>query len=162
MRSATGTIARSGRVLGVDLGARRVGVAVCDGAQRVATPLRAIDRTGDPLAHRSALRRLVAEYEAVGVVVGLPRSLSGELGAAARAALTEVDSLRQAVAVPVDTTDERLTTVTASAGLRAAGTPGRRRRGVVDAAAAAVLLQGWIDGRRGGDGMDVGGGRSGG
>ncbi len=160
MRSATDTIARSGRVIGVDLGARRVGVAVCDGAQRVATPLTAIDRTGDPLAHRSTLRRLVEDYDAVGVVVGLPRSLSGELGAAAQAALREVGSLRQALAVPVDTTDERLTTVAASAGLRAAGTPRRRRRDAVDAAAAAVALQGWIDGRRGGDGRDVAGGRS--
>ncbi|MHB1930184.1 MAG: RuvX/YqgF family protein, partial [Acidimicrobiales bacterium] len=86
MRSAAAPIAGTGRVLGVDLGARRIGVAVCDDARRLATPVTVVARTADPAAHRGAIARLVAEYGAVGVVAGLPRSLSGDLGPAARAA----------------------------------------------------------------------------
>lgn len=88
---------------------------------------------------------LVAEYEAVGIVVGLPLSLSGEVGRAAAAVLAEVDELRHAVDVEVDTVDERLTTRQAAEGLRAAGRAGRDQRQVIDAAAATVLLQSWID-----------------
>jgi putative holliday junction resolvase len=137
----------AGRVIGVDLGTRRIGIAVTDSDQRLATGVTFIGRNGDPVAERAAIGAVVVEYEAVGVVVGLPRSLSGALGPAARAALAEVDKLRALLDVPVDTVDERFTTVTAAAGLRAAGRPARRQRTLVDQTAAAVALQAWLDGR---------------
>ena len=140
-------IAPAGRVLGVDLGSRRIGIAVCDSGQRVATPVTAISREADAGAHRRALAALVADHEAVGVVVGLPRSLSGELGPAARAALAETDELRAALGVPVETADERLTTVSAATALRASGHRAREQRRLIDASAAAVLLQAWLDAR---------------
>lgn len=145
-------IGPSGRVLGVDLGTRRVGVAVCDSQRRVATPIGAIERAADPGVHRGALIRLVAEHEAVGVVVGLPRSLSGGLGPAARAALVEVAELAEVLGVPVETADERLSTVVAAAALSASGRRAREQRRLVDASAAAVILQSWIDSRAGAQG----------
>ncbi len=143
-------VPRRGRVIGVDLGSRRIGVAASDDAQRLAVPVTRVDRRGDLAADRRALARLVAEYEAVGMVVGLPRSLSGALGPAARAATDEIDELRAVVGVAVDTVDERLTTVTASSGLRQAGRKAGGQRAVIDQAAAAELLQTWLDRRRSG------------
>ena len=137
-----------GRLLGLDLGSRRIGVAACDDGRSVATGVATVERTSDPVAHRRALRRLVDEYEAVGVVVGLPLSLSGQLGPAATAALDEVEALRAELGVPVDTVDERLTTVAVSGALRAGGRDARRARQVVDREAAATILQSWLDRRR--------------
>ena len=85
------------------------------------------------------------------MVVGLPRSLDGGLGPAARLVLDEVDELAAALAVPVDTVDERLTTVSAERSLRVQGRKGKARRAVVDQVAAAVLLQTWLDGPAGRD-----------
>jgi putative Holliday junction resolvase len=146
----SGTIPSTGRVLGVDLGSRRVGVAVSDSDQRVATVLTTLTRGDDPGVHRRALARLVAEYEAAGVVVGLPRSLSGRIGPAAESALAEVAALRGELPVAVETVDERLSTVAAAAGLRAAGRDSRASRQIIDAAAATVALQTWLDGRAAG------------
>ena len=97
------------------------------------------------------IAELVAEEEAVVVVVGLPRSLDGSVGPAARPSLAEVEELAAVLPVPVVTHDERFTTVTAHEQLRAAGVGGRRRRAVVDQQAAAVLLQAWLDAGRPGD-----------
>jgi putative Holliday junction resolvase len=138
----------AGRVLGIDLGTVRIGVAVSDAGQRLATGLTVITRSGDAGADRQAVARLVAAEDAVAVVVGLPRSMDGSLGPAARAALEEVDRLEEQLALPVEAYDERLTTVAATQALRAGGTRGRAVRGVVDQVAAAVMLQSWLDGRR--------------
>jgi putative Holliday junction resolvase len=131
-----------GRVLGVDLGSVRVGVAVSDASQTVATPLTTLPRSGDlgPL-----LDRLAQEEEAVAIVVGLPLSLDGSVGPAARGVLDEVSKLQERVAVPVETYDERFTTVTATHALQATGRRGRKGRQVVDQVAAAVMLQAWLD-----------------
>ena len=80
--------------------------------------------------------------------MGVPLSLSGETGPAARAATEEAAALAAVVGVPVETFDERLTTVSAERSLAAAGRLGQKRRQVVDQAAAAVLLQAWLDARR--------------
>ncbi|MGH9114252.1 MAG: Holliday junction resolvase RuvX [Acidimicrobiales bacterium] len=146
-------IAPEGRVLGVDLGSRRIGVAVSDSGQTVATGVCALrrDAAGTGAGAGEALAALVEEYSAVGVVVGVPVSMSGATGPAAAAALAEVDGLRRALpAVAVDTADERLTTVAAAGALHSAGARQRRRREVVDQTAAAVILQGWLDRRRAG------------
>jgi putative Holliday junction resolvase len=138
----------AGRVVGVDLGSRRIGVAVSDSGQTVATPVTTIDRTGDPATDQREVLSVVQEYGAVGVVVGLPLSLSGSAGRAAVSAMKEVESLRQALGVEVDTVDERFTTRVAASGLRASGRRARRHREVIDAAAAAELLQTWLSSRR--------------
>lgn len=138
----------AGRVVGVDLGSRRIGVAVSDSGQSVATPVTTIVRSGDMQADHQALSAVVDEYGAVGVVVGVPVSLSGSTGPAAASVNEEVLALRGALAVEVDTIDERFTTRVASAGLLAAGRRARRQRDVIDAAAAAELLQTWLSRRR--------------
>jgi putative Holliday junction resolvase len=133
------------RALGIDLGSKRVGVAVSDSDGRVATPITTLARAGSPAADHAAIASLVLEWEAGVVVVGVPYSLDGSVGPAASGVLDEVDALRAALPVPVVTIDERFTTVTATASLREQGVRGRRRTAVVDQAAAAVLLQAWLD-----------------
>lgn len=136
----------SGRVLGLDLGSRRIGVAVTDEDQSVAVPVTTILRSGDRTRDHRAVASLVEEYAAVGVVVGLPTSLSGGEGPAARAAGEEAAELRRRLDVDVDTADERLTSVLAASGRRSARV--RRSRRAVDEEAAALLLQTWADRRR--------------
>ena len=136
-----------GRVLGLDLGSRRIGLAVSDDRARVATGYGVIERTGDGSADHRAIADAVLTLEAVAVVVGLPLSLSGGAGPAARAVLAETEVLARALPVPVTTHDERFTTVTAGRGLRSAGARRRTRAGRIDEAAAAVMLQSWLDSR---------------
>lgn len=143
-----------GRALGVDLGAQRIGLAVSDPAGILATPLATIRRAGDPEGERGAIVAAAREAEATVIVVGLPRALSGKLGDAARAALAEADALRELtrdLGIEVDTYDERFTTMIAQQGLQQAHPRKQRRqkarREQVDAAAAAVLLQSWLDAR---------------
>ena len=141
------------RVLGVDLGARRIGLALSDPLGVVAGPLMVQQRTGDTVADHVAILRAAAENEAEVIVVGVPLSLStGRPGPAARAALAEVAVLAERAAaadppVTVETHDERLTTVTAQRSLATGGVKAKKRRGLVDMVAAAVMLQSWLDGR---------------
>jgi putative Holliday junction resolvase len=135
-------------VAALDLGTRRIGVAFSDRARRLASPWGTIERSGDLTRDRGAIVDAVREVEATTVVVGLPVRLNGEVGPAAQAALDEAAALRdlfEPLGVTVETADERLTTVEAERALRAAGRTGRSARRVVDAAAAMVLLQSWLD-----------------
>lgn len=136
-----------GRVIGLDLGSRRIGVAVSDGGQKLATGVDTVVRCGDRTVEHSAIAALVEEYEAAGVVIGVPISMSGEHGPAAVGISAEVEALRATLGVEVDTVDERLTTVVASAALQRSGRRAREQRPVIDRAAAAVLLQTWLDRR---------------
>ena len=133
------------RALGLDLGERRVGVAVCDSAGTVATPVETLVRRGDAEADLRAIADQVREWQVEIVVVGLPLSLDGTEGPAATAARTEIDRLGRLLSVPVVSYDERLTTVIAERSLMEQQMKGPRRRGVVDQVAAAVILQSWID-----------------
>lgn len=135
----------TGRVLALDLGRRRIGVAVCDDARLVATPYRTVQRSGHRPDEHETLAALVDEVGAGVVVVGLPLSLDGSSGPAAKGVLSEVKALRRLLDVPVETHDERLSTVTAEAQLSDGGVRGRQRRDVVDQVAAAVILQSWLD-----------------
>ena len=135
------------RVVGLDLGTARIGVAVSDPTGTVASPHSVLRRTGSRAADHRAVAAVVAEYDADVLVVGLPRSMDGSLGPAARSALAEVEELAAALPVPVETVDERLTTVSAERVLRDAAVKGAARRGVIDKVAAAILLQTWLDGR---------------
>lgn len=137
---------RSGVRLGIDLGDVRIGVARSDPAGLVATPVETVARGAGDLRR---LAGLVEEHEAVEVVLGLPRSLSGGEGPAAAKVREFAHSLAAAVRpVPVRLCDERLSTVTAEAVLRDQGRKGRRRRAVVDQAAAVVILQSALDTER--------------
>jgi putative Holliday junction resolvase len=136
------------RAIGLDLGSKRIGVAVSDDRGSVATPYDVITRSGDHTRDHRRVREIVEETGAETVVVGLPLSLDGSVGPAARAALAEVDELRLAMTLPIETYDERLTTVSASRVLQdGARMNTRAQRTVIDKVAAAVLLQAWLDGR---------------
>ena len=137
------------RAVGLDLGERRIGVAVSDRDGRLAVPHATIERSGDPGRDRAAIAQAVQELGAEAVVVGLPLSLDGSPGPAALAAQAEAAVLAELLGVAVEVVDERLTTVTANRSLATAGVGSRRRRRVVDQVAATVLLQSWLDGQRG-------------
>jgi putative holliday junction resolvase len=136
-------------VIGVDLGSRRIGVAVSDASGSVAGPLATVERTGDLARDHRALADLVAEEEAEMVVVGLPLSPSGRRGPAARAAEEEIEALAAALPVPVETWDERFTTVEAGRTLVEMKVRASDRRKTIDKMAAAVMLQSWLDARGG-------------
>lgn len=111
----------------------------------MATPLETIKRVGDRVIEHGHVERLIDEHRVVVVVVGLPLSLTGDVGPAARRVLSEVKGMRKRLPVEVVTQDERLSTVDAEASLRAQGVTARKGRGVVDQVAASVILQAWID-----------------
>jgi putative Holliday junction resolvase len=135
------------RALGVDLGSRRIGVALSDSGGVLASPYETVERSGDEARDHRRLLDLAADAEVEAIVVGLPLGLDGGTGPAAEAVLAEVERLRRATPLPVETYDERLTTVTATRLLREGGVKGKARRRVVDQVAAAVILQSWLDGR---------------
>lgn len=136
---------RLGVRVGVDVGAVRVGVASCDPAGMLATPRETVRRDGSG----SDVERIVAlvrQLEAIEVVVGLPRSLSGAEGPAARHARDYAQVLCARVSpLPVRLIDERLTSVDAHRALRTSGRPSRRHREVVDQVAAVLILQAALD-----------------
>jgi putative Holliday junction resolvase len=140
-----------GRALGVDLGSVRIGLALSDPTGTVASPLVVLQRAkNDHAADHRAILNVAREHEAVTIVVGLPLSLSGRKGPAARAAVKEASALA-AISGPgirVVAHDERLTTVSAERSLRAAGVRGRNRTAVVDKVAAAIMLQSWLESPR--------------
>lgn len=132
-------------MLGIDLGAVRIGVAVSDPDRVLATPLVTVARDIVGGTDLREIADLVAEHRVVRVVVGLPRTLAGREGPAAEAARAFVAALAAAVTVPIELSDERLTTVVATRQLRESGRRGRRQRAVVDQVAAVGILQGWLD-----------------
>jgi putative holliday junction resolvase len=134
-----------GRVLGLDLGDARIGVAISDPDRRLAVPLGTI-QTGAPHDVK-AIAAMVREHGVSEVVVGHPRSMSGQAGSRARHAERFADALGTALDLPVHLQDERLSTVEAERALRAAGAGGRARRRAVDRSAATVILQAWLDAR---------------
>ncbi len=133
-----------GVVVAVDVGTVRVGVAASDPHRILASPVETVVAPG----HRR-VAEIVAEREAVLVVVGLPTSMRGtSASASADMARTWVSVFAPLVApVPIQLVDERLTTVTAAAALRASGKNARKQRAVIDQAAAVALLQGFLDAR---------------
>ena len=131
-------------MVAVDVGTVRVGVAASDPQRILASPVETVAAPG-----HQRVADLVREREAVLVVVGLPTSMSGKAtSASADMARSWVERFRPLVDVPVELVDERLTTVTATAALRASGRSAKASRSVVDQAAAVALLQGFLDGAR--------------
>lgn len=134
----------TGRILGLDLGDARIGVAISDPERRLAVPVGTV-RTGAP-ADLKAIADLVHSQGVTLVVVGHPLLLSGETGTEARHAEAFADALRSFLGIEVVLHDERLSTVEAERALREAGVRGRDRRRVVDRSAATVILQAYLDG----------------
>ncbi len=140
---------RAGVRVAVDVGTVRVGVAASDPSGSLASPVTVIRRDLRNGSDLDELAALIAEREAVEVVVGLPRTLRGGDSASTRDARGYAAALARRIApVPVRLVDERLTTVTATRGLRAAGRSARSSRATVDAAAAVVLLDAALDRER--------------
>jgi putative Holliday junction resolvase len=136
-------------ILALDVGTRTIGVARAHAhGPALATPLLVLSRQG---VRKDVARLLVLcqEQQAATVVVGLPYDLAGDEGRSARLARQVGEALAEASGLPVHYQDERFTTVEASARLRAAGHDSRDQRAVIDAAAAAVILQDWLDASRG-------------
>lgn len=134
-----------GRTLGLDLGSKRIGVAISDRSGTIATPLTVVQRSKRESVDHLEIERLVRHEECEAVVVGLPLSLDGGEGPAARAAVSEARRLATVCPVPVYLHDERLTTVMAERPLREMKMNAQARRRVVDKVAAAVMLQSWLD-----------------
>lgn len=132
-----------GRVLGLDLGDARIGVAISDDEWRLAVPLGTV-RTGAP-ADLRAIAELVREHGVALIVLGHPLLLSGEAGERAHHAERFAEALRGVLDLPVLLQDERLSTAEAERALRDAGARGRDRRRAVDRSAATVILQSWLD-----------------
>ena len=129
-------------ILAIDLGRARIGLAISDELQLLAHPLETIAATKEAIARIVAI---VRERNIDKVVVGVPRRMSGEIGAAATEALKFVEKLRAALPCDVITWDERLSTVAANRALREAGKKTRATRAYVDQVAAQVILQGYLD-----------------
>jgi putative Holliday junction resolvase len=132
------------RYLGVDLGRARIGLALADDVLRQARPLRVVQRHGEA-KDLAAIRDAAAEYEVEHAVVGLPLNMDGSEGPAARLSRDFAPKLSAALGVPVELFDERLSTFEAETRLRERGLSTREARARVDAEAAAVILQGWLD-----------------
>ncbi len=135
------------RVLGLDLGSRRIGVAVSDPSGTIASPYQVIERSGNASDDHDRIAEIVSEVGAERVVVGLPLSLSGKVGPAAEQTMREIEAMAEVVNVPVEVRDERFTSVSAQRSMRALGVRAGQRRASVDKVAAAVILQSWLDGR---------------
>ncbi len=136
------------RVLGLDPGERRIGVALSDPTGTLAQPLEVIVRRGRDATHLDRIADLVKDHDVRHVVVGLPLHMDGRAGQEAEAARRLGDAIAARTGLPVDFVDERWTTLEAERTLRALGSRGRRVRERADAVAAALVLRTWLDRRR--------------
>ena len=139
------------RVLGIDLGERRVGVAVSDPTGSIAQPLPTLQRRAGKRMPLSKLQSLAAEYEVGGIVMGLPLALSGNDTEWTQTVRDAASNLEKRSGVPVYLVDERFTSRAAERAIRGLGLPKKKRRekGRVDAAAAVLILQSWLDTKAG-------------
>jgi len=138
----------AGRLLGVDWGDRRIGLALTDELQVLASPLETLVRRAGKRFPMPRLLELVEAHRPVGVVVGLPLTGEGTEADSAAAARDTADTIARRTALPVELWDERMSTARALAVIREQGGSTRGRREDVDALAAAILLQHFLDARR--------------
>ena len=135
------------RVLGLDVGDRRIGVAMSDPIGLTAQPLMTIERSGGD-ADTQAIRALVEQYGVERIIVGLPLTLRGEQGPQANKVVAFADRLRQRLTIPVQLLDERLTTIQGTRSLLETGVSSRKRRAVIDQVAAQLILQQFLEASR--------------
>jgi putative Holliday junction resolvase len=141
----------SGRLLGLDVGSKRIGVAVSDETGLLASPVAVVERGRND---SGAIRDLIARYQATGLVAGIPTGLSGREGPQAQETRRYADALAAELGVPLEYWDERLSTAVAERAMIDSGMRRDARKERIDAVAAAVMLQGYLDhermrGRRG-------------
>lgn len=136
------------RAMGIDLGSKRIGIAISDFSGTIASPHSVIQRARSKRLDHQRIREIVEVEEVEMVIVGLPLAMSGAQSAAAKAATAEARDLATVLSVPVEMFDERLTTVAADRVLREAEISASARRQYVDKVAAAILLQSWLEHRR--------------
>jgi len=134
------------RYLGLDLGRATIGLALADDVLRTAQPLETVRRSNEA-ADLAALRRVAHEFEVSRAVVGLPLNMNGTEGPSARLARSFASKVEASLGIPVQLFDERLSTFEAESRLRERGISARAQRGIIDAEAAAVILQDWLDTR---------------
>src|SRR5438128_10722796 len=132
-------------ILGIDFGQARIGLAISDELRLLAHPLETIPANKDLV---KKIAEVVRDRKIDKVVIGIPRHMSGEIGAAANEALEFATKLRAHLPCVVETWDERLTTVAANRALRDAGRKTRDTRKLVDQVAAQMILQGYLDRER--------------
>jgi len=135
------------RILGLDIGEKRIGVALSDPLGIMAGALTVIERTTDEAAIKQILD-LACENEVERIVVGMPRSLDGSLGKQAQAVQSFIDSLKGHTQLPLVTWDERLSTVAAERTMLEIGMKRDKRKKRRDSLAAAFILQGYLDRER--------------
>jgi putative Holliday junction resolvase len=136
------------RVLALDIGEKRIGVAISDPAGRVATPLVVLDARR-ALGDGSDLKRLLLDYDDVELVlIGLPRSLDGTEGPQAGSVRAAGERVARMTGLPVEYIDERLSSLEAERRMAECGESSRKRRGSVDMVAASILLQSYLDSTR--------------
>ena len=134
------------RILALDIGDARIGLAISDPAERIATPLCVLP-AADVLADGREFRRVVDDWEVESLVAGLPRTLSGEEGPQAAAIRQKARRIADARGLPLEFADERLSSREAKRILREEGLDERAMRGKVDMIAASLFLQAWLDSR---------------
>ena len=130
-------------ILGIDHGDARIGIAISDDLQMLAHPYETIaQRDGNPL---DRIVQIVIERGVERIIIGLPRNMNGSYGPAAEKVKAFADQLQARISIPIESWDERLTTVMASRSLHEAGHNTRKQKAVIDQVAAQVLLQSWLD-----------------
>ncbi len=134
------------RSLGLDIGEKRIGVAISDSEGILAIPLTVISRNSEEVSR--AVTELVKKYQIEQIIVGLPRTLKGEIGQEAEKVKDFIQQLSQKIKLPIETWDERLSTIAAERLLLEAGVKGKKRKERRDALAAAFILQGYLDAKR--------------
>ena len=130
-------------IIGLDVGDKHIGVAMAIGT--IAVPVAVIKRTKEE-EDMERIAALTRDYETELIVIGLPRSMDGSIGAQAELVIEFTKSLSNHIDIPIDMCDERLTTVTADRLLQESGAKRKQRKANIDAMAAAVILQAYIDG----------------
>ena len=134
------------RILGLDIGDKNIGVAISDPEEILASPSCTIKRDSDEKAI-DAILKIIDEYEIKQIVIGIPYSLSGDIGNQAESVIAFKDKLAKCIDIDIETQDERYSTIAAESLLMEAGISGKRKKDRIDAAAAAYILQGYLDGR---------------
>jgi putative Holliday junction resolvase len=132
------------RILGLDIGDKRIGVAVSDGLGLTAQGITTVQRENCI----EALRDLIGEYEVESIIVGIPKMLNGSIGIQGEKVLRFVDELRTALSVPISLWDERLSTVSAEKVLVEANMSRKKRKGVRDKVSAVLILQNYLDSKQ--------------
>lgn len=135
------------RILALDIGEVRVGIAVCDPGERIASPVCVLP-ANEVLSNAKSFRRVLEDWEPELLVCGMPYTLSGEEGPQAERIRKAADAISRACGIPHEFADERLSSTEAKRSLREKGLTEREMRGKVDMIAASVFLQAWLDARR--------------